>query len=207
MPCCTPNTGPMPLIVSVAAAFFLVGAAMVTTDAGEPDKDPPPTYVLGYEMPLINGEDQPLEDYKGQVVLMVNTASKCGLTPQYEGLQALYDDKGEDGLVILSFPANNFGKQEPGSNDEIAEFCTENFGVTFPMFEKISVKGDDAHPLYVQLAEQPEPIGGEPGVELHQVPDRPARRRGGSLRPAHQARRRGHARQDRRAAGRRGRRG
>jgi len=99
----------------------------------------------------INGEDYPLSQLKGKKVLVVNTASKCGNTPQYEGLQELYESYGGDGFTIIGFPANNFGKQEPGSNEEIASFCKLNYGVTFPMMSKISVKGDDQHPLYKWL--------------------------------------------------------
>lgn len=99
----------------------------------------------------INGEDYPLSQLKGKKVLVVNTASKCGNTPQYEGLQALYETYGEDGFVIIGFPANNFAKQEPGTNEEIASFCKLNYGVSFPMMSKISVKGKDQHPLYTWL--------------------------------------------------------
>lgn len=96
----------------------------------------------------IEGEAVALEQYKGKVMLIVNVASKCGLTPQYKDLQALYDQKSGEGLVILGFPANNFAGQEPGTDDEIQSFCQKNYGVSFPMFSKISVKGDDMHPLY-----------------------------------------------------------
>lgn len=99
----------------------------------------------------IRGEDASLADYAGKVVLAVNVASKCGLTPQYEGLEKLYADYRDRGLVVAGFPANDFGAQEPGSNDEIATFCTTNFGVDFPMFEKIVVTGPDKHPLYAAL--------------------------------------------------------
>jgi len=118
-------------------------------------------YVLGYTMNDINDQPQDLAQYRGKVVLIVNTASHCGLTPQYEGLQALYEEHKDDGLVILGFPANNFANQEPGDNEEIAAFCEQNYGVTFPMFSKISVKGEDQAPLYRQLTGMPEPIGGE----------------------------------------------
>ncbi|MBP6661971.1 MAG: glutathione peroxidase, partial [Paludibacter sp.] len=92
-----------------------------------------------------------MESYKGKVVLVVNTASKCGLTPQYEGLEKLYRDYKDKGLVILGFPCNQFGKQEPGSEKEIAEGCLINYGVTFPMFSKIEVNGDNTHPIYKYL--------------------------------------------------------
>jgi len=104
----------------------------------------------------INGNEFSLSDLKGKKILVVNTASKCGLTPQYEGLQALYEKYGGDDFEIIGFPANNFAKQEPGSNDEIAEFCSVNYGVTFPMMSKISVKGKDQHPLYKWLTSKKE---------------------------------------------------
>ena len=105
---------------------------------------------------LINGEATSLAAYRGKVLLVVNVASACGLTPQYEGLEKLYEEKQAEGLVVLGFPANEFGAQEPGSNEEIADFCSSKFSVRFPMFEKIVVKGPDQHPLYRQLlAAQP----------------------------------------------------
>ena len=107
------------------------------------------------EIPLktIRGEDTSLGDYAGKVLLIVNVASKCGLTPQYEGLEALYRRFKDDGLVVLGFPANDFAGQEPGSNEEIESFCTTNFGVDFPMFEKLVATGPDKHPLYAALTE------------------------------------------------------
>ena len=99
----------------------------------------------------IEGNDFDLSTLKGKKVLVVNTASKCGNTPQYEQLQKLYEEYGNKGFTIIGFPANNFGKQEPGTNAEIEEFCTKNYGVTFPMMSKISVKGDDMDPLYKWL--------------------------------------------------------
>lgn len=110
----------------------------------------------------IDGTPATLGDYAGKVLLIVNVASKCGLTPQYEGLEALYREKQERGLEILGFPANNFKGQEPGSNDEIASFCSLTYDVSFPMFGKISVKGEDTHPLYKALTrEKPEAVGTE----------------------------------------------
>ena len=99
----------------------------------------------------IDGKPVKLSQFKGKVILIVNVASKCGFTPQYEGLQKLYSEYADKGLVILGFPANNFGGQEPGTNSEIKEFCTTKYSVTFPMFSKISVKGTDIHPLYQYL--------------------------------------------------------
>lgn len=104
----------------------------------------------------INGKEFPLSNLEGKKVLVVNTASKCGLTPQYEGLQELYEKYGGDDFVIIGFPANNFMKQEPGSNEEIASFCSINYGVSFPMMSKISVKGKNIHPLYSWLTKKSE---------------------------------------------------
>jgi glutathione peroxidase len=115
------------------------------------------------DIPLetIDGKPASLGDYAGKVALVVNVASKCGLTPQYEGLEALYRSYRDKGLVVLGFPANNFGAQEPGTNEEISNFCTTNFAVDFPMFAKISVVGPDKHPLYAALTSaQPKAQGG-----------------------------------------------
>lgn len=102
----------------------------------------------------IFGFDKVLEEYKGKVMLLVNTASKCGFTPQYAGLQELYDRYKDRGFVVLGFPADNFMHQEPGTNEEIAKFCSINYSVTFPMYAKISVKGKDIHPLYKYLTKK-----------------------------------------------------
>ena len=107
--------------------------------------------VYQFNANTLSGEEVSLDTYKGKVLLIVNTASKCGLTPQYEGLEALYKELNTDGLEILGFPCNQFGKQEPGDSTEIASFCLKNYGVSFPMFENIDVNGDDAHPLYKYL--------------------------------------------------------
>lgn len=104
-----------------------------------------------YKVKTITGKDFDMASLKGKKVMVVNTASKCGNTPQYEDLQKLYEKYGNDDFIIIGFPANNFLRQEPGSNEEIAEFCTKNYGVTFPMMSKISVKGDDMDPLYKWL--------------------------------------------------------
>ncbi len=113
-----------------------------------------------YEIPVtrIDGTEANLSEYEGKAMLIVNVASKCGLTPQYEGLEKLYKEYKDQGLEVLGFPANNFLAQEPGTNEEISEFCELNYGVSFPLFEKISVKGDDQHPLYGLLtAERSDP--------------------------------------------------
>lgn len=103
------------------------------------------------EVRTIDGETTTLEQYKGKVLLIVNTASACGLTPQYKGLQQLYDAYSDQGLVVLGFPCNQFAGQEPGTEEEIKYFCDLNYQVTFPLFAKIDVKGDKAHPLYKYL--------------------------------------------------------
>ena len=107
-----------------------------------------------FTMDAINGTPTPLANFKGKVLLVVNVASQCGYTYQYEGLQALYLKYKDQGLVVTGFPANNFGAQEPGSNAEIGAFCKSKFGVTFPMFSKISVKGSDKAPLYQFLTDK-----------------------------------------------------
>ena len=99
----------------------------------------------------LQGKEVPMEAFKGKVVLVVNTASKCGLTPQYEGLEALYRKHKDEGLVVLGFPCNQFGNQEPGGKKEIEEGCLINYGVSFPMFDKVDVNGDNAHPVFKYL--------------------------------------------------------
>lgn len=108
-----------------------------------------------YDIPVkkINGTDASLAEFKGEVLLVVNVASKCGLTPQYEGLEKLYEQYRGQGLVIAGFPANDFKSQEPGTNDEIQSFCSLNYGVQFPLFDKITVVGENKHPLYAALIE------------------------------------------------------
>lgn len=110
--------------------------------------------IYEFTMNSITGQPVPLSQYKGKVVMVVNVASKCGFTPQYKGLEALYKKYEGKGLVILGFPANDFGSQEPGTNAEIQTFCSRNYSVTFPMFSKISVKGSDQAPLYQYLTDK-----------------------------------------------------
>jgi len=112
------------------------------------------TSVLEHTVENNTGESVSLDSFKGKVLLIVNTASKCGFTPQYKGLEALYKKYKDQGLEVLGFPCNQFGKQEPGTNAEISEFCEHNFGVTFPLFSKIDVNGHNAHPLYKTLKQQ-----------------------------------------------------
>lgn len=140
-------------------AFALIGAFMTHAVADEKqpggDKD-----ALAFKMESLAGEQVDLGQYKGKVVLIVNTASECGLTPQYAGLQKLHEKYADKGLAILGFPCNQFGKQEPGTAKEISEFCTKNYGVTFDMFAKIKVNGSDASELYKLLtAIDAEPAG------------------------------------------------
>ncbi|MDQ3714310.1 MAG: redoxin domain-containing protein [Acidobacteriota bacterium] len=121
-----------------------------------------------YEIPVqkIDGTETNLNEYKDKVLLIVNVASKCGLTPQYEGLQKFYTDYKDKGVEVLGFPANNFMGQEPGTNDEIKDFCSTNFNVEFPLYSKLSVKGDDQHKLYKLLTEtKPETDINDGGLE------------------------------------------
>jgi glutathione peroxidase len=110
--------------------------------------------VYDFSANTLSGEALPLSSFRGRVLLIVNTASKCGFTPQYEGLEVLHKTHANDGFAVLGFPCNQFGHQEPGGADEIASFCTQNYDVTFPMFAKIDVNGDQAHPLYDHLKKQ-----------------------------------------------------
>lgn len=139
------------------AACSLIGACVtVVVAVAEPDSpsaDQTPA-VLDFEMESLSGEPVQLAGYHGDVILIVNTASKCGHTPQYEPLQALHEQYGEQGLSVLGFPANNFGAQEPGTDEQIAAFCRENYGVGFDMFSKVSVKGDDQCDLYAFLTSE-----------------------------------------------------
>jgi glutathione peroxidase len=107
----------------------------------------------------IDGEDVSLGDFAGKALLVVNVASKCGLTPQYAGLQALYDTYKDRGFAVLGFPCNQFMGQEPGTNEEIAEFCTMNYSVSFPLFDKVDVNGEQQHPLFAELTKTPDHKG------------------------------------------------
>jgi glutathione peroxidase len=112
------------------------------------------TSFYDFKAKSLDGRDVDLSQFKGKTVLVVNTASKCGFTPQYEGLEKLYEENKDKDFVILGFPCNQFGAQEPGSADEIGQFCMKNYGVSFPMFEKVDVNGPNAHPLYNWLKDE-----------------------------------------------------
>ncbi|WOE73957.1 glutathione peroxidase [Alterisphingorhabdus coralli] len=112
-----------------------------------------------------DGSAMPMNDYAGKVLLIVNTASKCGFTPQYEGLEELYRDYKDQGLEVLAFPCNQFGNQEPGSNEEIAEFCSLNFSTSFPLFDKVEVNGDDTDPLWRYLKSQQSGLMGSKAIK------------------------------------------
>ncbi len=139
----------IPILTAGLILFLGFNFAQAQKQMKTGEKQMPSIY--DFTMNDIDGNPVKLEQYKGKAILIVNVASKCGNTPQYEGLQDLYKKYGDKGLVILGFPANNFGGQEPGTNEEIKDFCTTNYSVTFPMFSKISVKGEDIHPLYKYL--------------------------------------------------------
>jgi glutathione peroxidase len=110
--------------------------------------------IYDFTLPSIDGKPMPLADFKGKVILVVNVASRCGFTPQYTALQSLYEKYKDQGFVIVGFPANNFGGQEPGTNEEIKTFCSRKYNVTFPLYSKVSVKGEDQTPLYQYLTKQ-----------------------------------------------------
>lgn len=130
-------------------SILMIMSMIQTSDEAESVHD--------FKMENIDGEEIPLAKYQGKVLLIVNVASKCGFTPQYEGLEAIYEKYHDKGFEILGFPANNFGGQEPGTNDQIKQFCKLQYGVKFPMFSKISVKGDDIDSLFKYLTEQKNP--------------------------------------------------
>jgi glutathione peroxidase len=145
------------LIVAIIAISL---AEFVRTRAADVKKeDKPVPAALNFTMKSLSGEDVSLTQYQGKVILMVNTASKCGYPPQYEGLEAIYNRYKDKGFVILGFPANNFAQQEPGTDKDIAEFCKANYGVSFPMFSKISVLNPDKAPLYKYLTTTAKPAG------------------------------------------------
>ena len=121
--------------------------------------------VYEFEVTAINGETRKLADYRDKVLLIVNTASKCGLTPQFEGLEALYREYREQGLEILGFPCNQFAHQDPGSDSEILEFCQMNYGVSFPMHQKIEVNGDNTYPLFQHLKQEAPGILGSKSIK------------------------------------------
>jgi len=150
------------LVFTTSAAFTAQPGprqgATLESDTGDVAVDS--TSYLDCPFLTITGDTTSLADFGGKVVLVVNTASECGFTPQYAGLEELYRKYKDRGLVVVGFPANNFGGQEPGTNEEILNFCTTKFDVTFPMMSKVSVKGKDKHPLFVYLTEQ-SPLPGE----------------------------------------------
>ena len=128
-------------------------------------KEPAVQSIYDFKVKTIEGKETTLEAYRGKVMLIVNVASKCGYTPQYEGLEALYKRYKEKGLVVLGFPCNQFASQEPGSEKEIQNFCRINFGVTFPLFAKIKVNGEQTHPLYQYLKKQKTGFLGSEGIK------------------------------------------
>jgi len=123
------------------------------------------TTVYDFSAKSIDGKNHKLSDYKGKVLLVVNTASKCGFTPQYKGLEEVYKKYKDKGFAVLGFPSNQFGEQEPGPDTEIAEFCEMNFGVTFPLFSKIDVNGENAHPLYKYLTSEKKGLLGSEAIK------------------------------------------
>ncbi len=144
----------MKMFIAVLLVALVAGASQPLIAQSKKGKDQKMEGVLSFTMETIDGAKKALADYKGEVLLIVNTASRCGYTKQYKTLEQLHEKYKGKGLRVLAFPANNFGAQEPGTNEEIKEFCETTFGVSFDMFAKISVKGDDMHPLYRFLTTQ-----------------------------------------------------
>ena len=144
----------------IASALSAV-LALATAGFGDDTANVPEAGVYRFTLPRIDGDPESLGRYRGQVLLLVNVASRCGLTPQYDGLESLYDRYRDRGFAVLGFPANDFASQEPGTEAEIADFCRSTYGVRFPMFSKIHVRGDEIHPLYRYLTSQPAPVGGD----------------------------------------------
>ncbi|MBN1301736.1 MAG: glutathione peroxidase [Melioribacteraceae bacterium] len=140
------------MILKIIALIFLIS---VSISAQKTEKQKTEKSVFDIAVKDIDGKDVQLSEYKGKVLLIVNVASKCGYTPQYEGLQKIYEKFNEQGFEILAFPCNDFGAQEPGSNEQIQNFCSVNYGVTFRLFDKIKVIGDEKSPLYSLLINNP----------------------------------------------------
>ena len=137
--------------------LFIISIGIMTAQLKKPDKRESRMQakgVLDFTMNTIDGKPKPLFSYKGNVLMIINTASECGYTPQYETLEKLYETYKDKGFRVLAFPANNFGEQEPGTNAEIKEFCERNYGVSFPMAAKVSVKGADMAPIYKFLTQK-----------------------------------------------------
>lgn len=144
-------------LTTICALLAIVAGSIVTVEAADKDKHP----IYSQTMKSLTGKKVDLSKYKGKVLLIVNTASECGATPQYEPLQALHEKLADKGLVVAGFPCNQFGKQEPGSNEEIAGFCKKNYGVSFDMFAKVDVNGDDAAPLFKYLTSEKSGLKGK----------------------------------------------
>jgi glutathione peroxidase len=141
----------LPCLMSLAATLLALSPWAMVSAKADPKK---PSSVLDFNMKDIEGKDISLSRFQGKVLLIVNTASQCGLTPQYKGLQEVYQKYKEQGFEVLAFPANEFGKQEPGTDNQIKEFCATNYKVSFPLFSKIVVKGKGIHPLYAFLTSE-----------------------------------------------------
>jgi len=141
--------------------FLILAGIFIAGDMIMAKTDNSNSLIYDFKVKTITGDKKSLSDYRGKVVLIVNTASKCGFTPQFEGLESLYKKYGSQGFEILGFPSNQFANQDPGTNNEIEQFCKLNYGVTFQMFEKIDVNGENADPLYKYLVDQKGSIFGD----------------------------------------------
>lgn len=151
------------LLLGLATLLVFVTRAATAEDAAPAASPAEADAIYDFEARRLEGQVESLASYRGQVLLIVNTASRCGNTPQYEALQQLYEERHDRGLTVLGFPSNDFAGQEPGTDRQIGEFCKRNYGVEFPMFSKVHVKGPEAHPVYVYLTSRPAPVGGPVG--------------------------------------------
>lgn len=154
------NTARITAAITLCLFIALQAGSAQVKKSDKKDSAMPSKGVLDFTMNTIDGKLQPLSAYKGKVLMIINTASECGFTPQYETLEKLYETYKDKGFRILAFPANNFGEQEPGTNSEIKKFCSTKYHTTFDLFEKISVKGADQHPLYKYIT-QDSPFPGD----------------------------------------------
>jgi glutathione peroxidase len=151
--------------VIVAVSLRSPGLGLLDNHPDQERREAMTQSIYQFSATTISGQEKSLADFKGKVMLIVNTASKCGFTPQFEGLESIHKKFADKGVVVLGFPCNQFGHQDPGSNDEIASFCQQNYGVSFPMFAKIDVNGPDAHPLFKYLKEQAPGVLGSEGIK------------------------------------------
>jgi glutathione peroxidase len=168
-PCRSAKTGATAILalcgVILATSLRSPGEPLSEGRSGQEGKGAMTRSIYDFSATMISGEEKSLAEYKGKVLLIVNTASKCGFTPQFAGLESIYTKFADKGFAVLGFPCNQFGSQDPGSNEEILSFCQQNYGVSFPMFAKIDVNGSNAHPLFEYLKEQAPGVLGSKAIK------------------------------------------